>query len=576
MEPNDNLGTNVCKKCAEHIITCYEFRIMCIESDRRLHQMLQNHETNGEMPMDLLTEIKLEPSSLLSDAINQLGDENVEWKWKCNKCPSGFSKRSELRDHKRLHRTDKETTSFNEIWLNDTPSHNEPMPFDTLPNNSLPLDAVSSLNDTNFDDDYAPIVDLSSLVEIDVKPVSTLNSGVAQARRWKCTKCSLRFETRKNLRQHRRKHRVEEEEGRTKDHEKLGSDPVLMVSNDDGISQDETQWKCKKCSTYFKTRRFLRTHGQIHRTRKSVADSVSGDSNENSVQKSELTANDSLIIEMHPPKKVTVTKADDASDRWICSYCSKRFETRKLLRKHRQSHAMAIQTKDTCVPGESNRWRCNVCGKDFAKRSLMRQHRREMKHGRIYRMAHKDFNDEADEYTCEICTKTFDEKQKIRSHMRIHSRKHLCNVCGLWISSTYNFNAHYRTVHMGEELFPCTQCDLRFRSKQTLKSHLNRHNGIKPFICELCNRSFFNKSELNTHVRSMHENKRQHICSVCEKGFNRNCDLVRHMFMHRQEQPYKCACGLGFQRKYKLANHQQICQNIYFKPEPAQPDCETE
>jgi len=62
-------------------------------------------------------------------------------------------------------------------------------------------------------------------------------------------------------------------------------------------------------------------------------------------------------------------------------------------------------------------------------------------------------------------------------------------------------------------------------------------------------------STLSQH-RTIHSNARPYVCEVCQKTFNRVSTLISHRRTHLDERPHKCEiCGKGFHQKgsFKVA-----------------------
>ena len=63
-----------------------------------------------------------------------------------------------------------------------------------------------------------------------------------------------------------------------------------------------------------------------------------------------------------------------------------------------------------------------------------------------------------------------------------------------------------------------------------LKEHINAvHDGLKPFQCHFCDKSFPTSSALNQHVFSVHEGKRPFKCDICDQKFKRKTHLKSHL-----------------------------------------------
>ena len=62
-------------------------------------------------------------------------------------------------------------------------------------------------------------------------------------------------------------------------------------------------------------------------------------------------------------------------------------------------------------------------------------------------------------------------------------------------------------------------------------------------------------STLSQH-RAIHSNARPYVCEVCQKTFNRVSTLISHRRTHLDDKPHKChICGKGFHQKGNLKNH---------------------
>lgn len=52
------------------------------------------------------------------------------------------------------------------------------------------------------------------------------------------------------------------------------------------------------------------------------------------------------------------------------------------------------------------------------------------------------------------------------------------------------------------EIFECTECSIKFISKNLLNDHSLEHTGERPYNCEICNVKFARKSSLRSHQLS--------------------------------------------------------------------------
>ncbi|TNN06793.1 Zinc finger protein isoform 1 [Schistosoma japonicum] len=83
------------------------------------------------------------------------------------------------------------------------------------------------------------------------------------------------------------------------------------------------------------------------------------------------------------------------------------------------------------------------------------------------------------------------------------------------------------------------------------------HAEKKDFHCNLCQKQFTEKKNLQMHINALHKGLRPHQCDDCLKEFARKCDLLRHSnSVHRDSKPYMCPlCNKGFPQKWYFERH---------------------
>lgn len=103
--------------------------------------------------------------------------------------------------------------------------------------------------------------------------------------------------------------------------------------------------------------------------------------------------------------------------------------------------------------------------------------------------------------------------------------------------------------------FKCEVCNKSFAKKQYLTKHKYRHREVKPHACDVCNKRFAQKFEVAVH-KIKHTGERPHQCNVCGKPFRSKVNLLHHKMRHTGEYPFLCSiCNKGFSTQLQLERH---------------------
>ncbi|CAH2316100.1 zinc finger Gfi-1b [Pelobates cultripes] len=164
-----------------------------------------------------------------------------------------------------------------------------------------------------------------------------------------------------------------------------------------------------------------------------------------------------------------------------------------------------------------------------------------------------------DTYHCVKCNKVFSTSHGLEVHVRrSHSgtRPFVCDICGKSFGHAVSLEQH-QNVHSQERSFECKMCGKTFKRSSTLSTHLLIHSDTRPYPCQFCGKRFHQKSDMKKHTY-IHTGEKPHKCQVCGKAFSQSSNLITHSRKHTGFKPFTCdRCGKGFQRKVDLRRHKE-------------------
>ena len=100
-------------------------------------------------------------------------------------------------------------------------------------------------------------------------------------------------------------------------------------------------------------------------------------------------------------------------------------------------------------------------------------------------------------------------------------------VCGEGFSLYATLKYHERTVHQESKVWVCSICKKECYSAWQLKSHQVSHSEHRPYACKLCDKSYKRIAELQRHEKVTHspDAHLRHCCDICEMNFASEADL---------------------------------------------------
>ena len=170
----------------------------------------------------------------------------------------------------------------------------------------------------------------------------------------------------------------------------------------------------------------------------------------------------------------------------------------------------------------------------------------------------KEERDTARQHGCSLSSSST-QVGDMRKHKRIHNgrRPFVCDVCNKTFTQIGHLKEHKR-IHTGHRPFVCDTCRKAFTHAGNLEKHKRIHIGNKPFVCDVCRKAFTQLGHLKEHKR-IHTGHKPFVCDVCCKAFNQANGLKRHKRIHTGHRPFVCdVCSKAFTQIGHLKEHKRI------------------
>ena len=198
-----------------------------------------------------------------------------------------------------------------------------------------------------------------------------------------------------------------------------------------------------------------------------------------------------------------------------CENCDKAFITPYKLQRHSYSHSGLRP------------FQCSICVKSFSQSCNLKTHIKNT-HSEVF----------TDVYSLPLL-KILHQPYLDKKTKNKVNKDNKCGSCGKSFSRGRHLKRHIHAVHEGHKDFKCESCDKSFAEAWYLKKHIHtvhegqkdykfEDNGLLPYKCEECYKSFITPSKLQRHSFS-HSGLQPYQCNICAKSFSQSANLKTHI-----------------------------------------------
>lgn len=167
---------------------------------------------------------------------------------------------------------------------------------------------------------------------------------------------------------------------------------------------------------------------------------------------------------------ITEIVCGQVQKRYECEHCAERFGTYEELRVHKKVH-----------PKKKSKHPCDDCGKVYTKVERLRGHMLKVHNSELKKKRRRSKyiveEDDPRPYKCRECPSEFVKYKQLNKHLKVHEKR-FCPFCQDYVQS---FAMHMQKEHhfMVPRPFLCDICQRSFLTKNGIKIHMKAHASGK-------------------------------------------------------------------------------------------------
>ncbi|XP_030561643.1 zinc finger protein 569 isoform X1 [Drosophila novamexicana] len=263
---------------------------------------------------------------------------------------------------------------------------------------------------------------------------------------------------------------------------------------------------------------------------------IKADHNANSIENSPKLQNLMRLIFTGTDKMQPIDTKPAGS---ICKYCSQKCRTflefQRILQESQQYFVSTILSSTDEIPELDTSIKTEYP-------NIGDENRKEKNEIKLTSTKEQDLSQESD-------------SEMDNTVVSLSNAENICPYCQREFKRKTHLKDHVRLVHEGLRPYKCDFCQRSFGLARTLRIHIMGHTKERPFVCKICEKSFRQKTELNLHMNN-HLASTQFRCPICSHDRASQEDLEAHMARHNNREGYQCStCGRKFKKLCHLKEH---------------------